>query len=1103
MDKNEIIQKLFNDTIDMDSVNETIRDTFVRGYRNLYDIQKSMTGLQRFDIPLQEFKSIKRLPMEKQSSQYPMRYIHTIGLDIVSGEKEYQFKVSGLQNIPLTQYEISKNNTIFKNNFIAYLGGKMIATMKYLITDNECSILFELDNGVTPNDYMTGMKRSTFEKMYGDNEVLHLFIVPNYTIDYADKTDFMLSFSAGLLKLEDFKDGSGFKPGKTFIFMNSTTEDAMTDFVRCDVLDTAVTIPKELYNNLGIRRFRIYAITFNILYDIKPITPDDEWFMLGEDYELPVPTSNIIPFVKNDKGYDFDPEITLDAYYPNIYHVNNMNNRDISLFIFYADDTLDSKYTNDLQLLHMVYDDILDKYKNKTLPEAVINYQPVQIELFDMEDYTNSVYFPEGRDVYNINKLQEYISEDPRMLLKYLTLKLLGSPKYFIDVSKIDLSERIRRDTMTECDLVGDRMEFNEDRYLIRLRKKFVGADDMDFRVFIDNLCIRPSRYVFTYNTDFYLFYFPTDMIKPNSVIEFEKYNQIKMYQDVSPVRMDATTTYSSDVIAIGLKDSSINTVPIKITVPEKFKMIDSYNFALIDITDRHFISQSDYRFMIYNDIAEDFIEISTDGHYIIDRDFYLIVTSNHIGENLRLLVDNSTVYLDFDFDEKESTHYSSFIGTGRLRNENVRIFKNGLSLPSSRFFVSENTASGCQADVAVCSECKANDVLAFDIVPIEFRPEFYLKQIDNVKGYVCTEDCLSSYLDLRWYDIYLNGKKLNKNNIEIIACNKFFVKNVDTLKNLYIIKRDGLYDSFSIRHDADISNDLLDKVEDLLDDLKDLKEDIPDTADDIVADAITDLFLHLMFVSKILEFSFINPNKKQLNAAIKSEFPYLFNEYDILNLDTNTNPDAEVVTSINSNIRRQYMKKGQYRYGFTPMHIGNHADAQAGEYMCDPVTGAPGIKTDNGEIISSGILTRLANHKDKMITTLAFNGMSNMSIYQLELNDNTRSVDCIPEQNILDDIVDLDAPVNKMMISLDMDVLEKGADDVMLFSNYDPVISIVYETENNGIDQILDLPLSTLNTVPIKLNGTNVAFKSIGIKQDTNAPSTLKCILYSILMSF
>lgn len=1103
MDKNEIIQKLFNDTIDMDSVNETIRDTFVRGYRNLYDIQKTMTGIQRFDIPLQKFQFIKRLPKEKQSSQYPMRYIHTIGLDIVSGEKEYQFKISGLQDVPLSQYDISKNNTIFKNNFIAYLGGKMIATMKYLITESECSILFELDNGVHSDSYLTGLKRSTFEKMYADNEILHLFVVPNYAIDYADKSEFMLSFSQGALKLDDFKDGSGFKPGKTFIFMNSTTEDSMTDLVRCDILDSAITIPKELYQNLGVNRFRIYAITFNMLYDVRPISPSDDWFMLDDDYELPLPTSNIIPFVRNDKGYDFDPEVNLDAYYPNIYHVNNMNNRYVYLFIFYADDTLDSKYTNDLKLLHIAYDDILERYKNKTLPEAVINYQPIQIDLFDMDDYTNSVYFPEGRDIYNINKLQDYISEDPRMLLKYLSLKLLNSPKYFIDVSKIDLDDRIRRNTNTECDLVGDRIEFNEDRYLIRLRKKFVGADDMDFRIFIDNICIRPTRYVMTYNTDFYLFYFPVDMIKPDSIIEFEKYNQIKMYQDVSPRLLDMNTAYTSDVISITSKDSSIDTVPIRITVPERFKMIDSYHFALIDNTTRYFISQSDYKFIIYNDIAEDFIEICTDGHYIIDRDFYLIINSNHVGENLRLLVDNSTVYLDFDFDSTESTHYSSFVGTGKIRNNNVRIFKNGLNLPASRFFVSENTASGCQADVAVSSECNANDVLAFDIVPVEFNTEFYMKEIDNDKGYVCTEDCLTSYLDLRWYDIYLNGKKLNKNNVEIISCNKFFVKNVDSLKNLYIVKRDGLYDSFSMRHDNDISNKLLDEVENLLDDLKEDKEIIRDTADDIVADAITSLFLHLMFVSKILEFTFINPNKKQLTPGIKSQFPELFNEYDILNLDTNTYPDAEVITSINSNIRRQYMKKGQYRYGFTPMHIGNHADAQAGEYMCDPVTGAPGIKTDEGEIISSGLLTRLSNHKDKLATTLAFNGMSNMSIYQLELNDNTRSVNCLAGQNILDETVDLNSPVNKMMLSLDMDILEKGDSDVMMFSNYDPTISIVYEIENDGEEQTLEIPLSTLNTVPININGINVAFKSISVKPDIDAPSTLKCILYSILMSF
>ena len=80
MDEKEILEKLFHDSIYMDGVLETIRDSSVRSYRNLYDIQRSMTGMVKYEIPLSEFELTKRLPKEKQKASYPVRYIQYLSL---------------------------------------------------------------------------------------------------------------------------------------------------------------------------------------------------------------------------------------------------------------------------------------------------------------------------------------------------------------------------------------------------------------------------------------------------------------------------------------------------------------------------------------------------------------------------------------------------------------------------------------------------------------------------------------------------------------------------------------------------------------------------------------------------------------------------------------------------------------------------------------------------------------------------------------------------------------------------------------------------------------------------------------------------------------
>lgn len=1094
--------KLFKDSINLDAVLETIRDSNVRSYRNLYDIQKSIIGVQRLDIPLKDFDIIKRLPREKQNRMYPTRYEYSFGVDIVGGDREYRFKMSELKNVALTQYQISKNPNLFKSNFIAYLDGRVISTLQFLITETESRVIITINPTNEDLDYKEGIDRRYFEELLERNEILHLFVVPNYKMDYVDINRVVLNNVNGNIDRASFKDGGKFEePASTFFFINTAMSNSHLDITDCELTDSTVNVRTEILNP-DIRGFRLVAISFDMLYNIRSITQDSEWFMLEDEYELPLPITNIIPLVKTSTGHEFDPSITIDGYYPNIYHVNNVNGRRLSLLTFYADDTFDSKYVNDLQILYNAYDDVLERVKTKTFPEMVLNYQPFKMELFDKDDFASTIYFPSGQDLYNIDKFDEYVKDDPRLLIKYLYLKLRDTNKYYINANRLG-EDRIRTDTKKDFDEIGEVMTFSEPHYLINLRKEFVGKFDMDFRLFIDNRHINGDQYIFTYNKDFYLFYIPVRLVNHDSVIEIEKYLQVRFIQDLNIEYMtDTNKTDELETIASvgGCEDTK--TVPILIHLPETVDQLDSYGINIVDNDNFHMYVDSVCKLVIYNDLLERYIEISINGHYNIDRDFYLVFNPEYVGRNFSLVVDNSCLFIDIPLVHSANTHMVSFCPGGRINIINTRLFKNGLSVPELRYYVDTNKAPGTTAHALISTECGDEDDIKLDVLPVEFVEEFYLEEITNEKGFVDTGNSLSSPLDLNWYDIYVNGYKLNNTNVDIISSNKFFVQGVDSRKNLSIIKRNAIYDAFSTNYDNDLNNKLLDGVDDLFDKLCEDEDIISDTAENIISGIIEEVFNQILFVIKYLEFSHINPNIKQIPEIVKQQFPELFNEHDIMVLVTD-DFDATTVTSINSNIRRQYMKNNKYRYSFTPLYVGNHHDALNCEYMCDPITGSPAMKTDKGEIIVTGLLNRLAMHRDRVNTALALNNMTAVSIYHLELDDNTGSTELTPGVNMMDDVVDFDEPIDEALLSIDMDVLDKGHDDVMLFSSYQPIINIEYQKENDGEIFTITRPLSVISEVPIKLDGPNVTITSISIQPDENIPETIKFILYSILIAF
>lgn len=1076
MDSLSILETLKNDSFDLESLTEALRDASVRNFNTLYEIQQKYVGITRLEIPFQEFERITKLPIEKQSTSYPKRYIYYTGIDMVKTDKEFRYHSSPLYGQMLSQKTISENPDIFKCNFMIFIDGYYISTAEVVISDDESAIIIDVDPNLG-GDSLIGISAETFKKYYDNNYSVVFMTVPMMSMGIANLNKPTFDLNNGSLNFSRFTNSEEFNENTLFL-INTTSDVALKKFVKAEVKDDAVLIPTDI--TLDSVKLEVIGINLPFLWETRHITKEDEWFIL-EGLDLPVPITNIVPLLKDGQFSTLDHNVSIDIYYPNIYHINGITKTDnIDLMIFYSTDTNDSAYKNKLEMLHYATANVVKLYKDGSLPEFLKTYKPVDIRWFNSDNYTGSLFYP-NKPMYNVSKLQEYADQDEDILIKYLYLKLRDARRYYINVSKINLAPRLRKDSKIECEKDGILPTyFSNNRYVFSLRKKFIGNNDTSFRLFIDNLFIPPSKYSIIPTFDFFHFYIPTEYIKSNSMIEIERYPQ---YNFEESFQVESTTEKKQFTVPTSI----INKMPVQ-------------DINIIKADNGVFLPSDDYKIFVFDEVANAEIEINPVGRYVLTGKYSVMITDEKwIGVPLKIYVNHRVIDNELKFVQSTSLQTIEFDNLTNVVSDKVRLFRNGLCLPEKMYLVNGGGQLGKPTQIMCASVVNEGDSFFVDVLPNTKTCEFSQKYITDPKGLVDTGGQLSLPLDLRWYDIYVNGMKLNKNNVEIITSSKFYVKNINSARNLYIYTRGTYYEEFKINTKDTLSNLIYDSVDEIQDYFERDKEVIQDTARDILEDLIEGQFDHIMFVWTILQYTFINPNTRQLNEDIENQFPDLFDEHKIMLLDCNTYPSADLVTEIDSNKRSDVMKNDQYRYAFTPLHVGNHEDALYGEYMCDPITGSPGMKMRDGTIISIGELDRKTNHKNAFQQQITFQGVDYSAIYMLECNENTVTKEIVPGNNILDESVTL-GTIENILFSIDADILETGMNDVRMFSQYNPTFHFEFlvgtETETH------DITYNELKENPIKIGSSDVVLNSISMVADPLAPSTLKCILHSILVA-
>ena len=301
---------------------------------------------------------------------------------------------------------------------------------------------------------------------------------------------------------------------------------------------------------------------------------------------------------------------------------------------------------------------------------------------------------------------------------------------------------------------------------------------------------------------------------------------------------------------------------------------------------------------------GRDYTSSTTDNLYhvnLIHPDY--VTTIPNYNENLSSIF----VYKKFNYDtfkvitqDDKTAIWQTTIEPDFYRYERVRIYKNGRLLPRSKYRFAKESDKMMFTPLI---ERHIGDVYVIEHIPFDYN-EIYVKfgkltQIINGVEYdkiVVEKEFLHRPLDLRWYDIFINGRKLTDNDIDIIGYNVFKTnpRTVRSLTNLYIYQRE-IYDYRTVFKNTPNIKDVLANDDNFIGNMYDNTSDYTLDEPDIITQPINPSdFLSKDFYKRKLTFSFINPDLEQIDQDVKNSYSLLLDA----NGNFKINPDDGAVNA-------------------------------------------------------------------------------------------------------------------------------------------------------------------------------------------------------------
>jgi hypothetical protein len=211
-----------------------------------------------------------------------------------------------------------------------------------------------------------------------------------------------------------------------------------------------------------------------------------------------------------------------------------------------------------------------------------------------------------------------------------------------------------------------------------------------------------------------------------------------------------------------------------------------------------------------------------------------------------------------------------------------VRVYRNGRLVPrhigNVRFPLDCNVG---KMDVFPGVNRNTNDHVMVEIMPYMMHQVCYMEKIPDDEV-IDLRGLIDKPFDFKWYDIYINGRKLVKKDVEIISANRIKILKSNSLQWLEIIEnsRDKEYFGYKPLYDFmdvlfDIDREFADKVNSSIDNMFDLEDPVIDNPIPMLDYILRDVFDNLL----VKKFGLINPDENQIDLYNIKYYPEFLSE--------------------------------------------------------------------------------------------------------------------------------------------------------------------------------------------------------------------------------
>lgn len=925
---------LLNNTYDYDSMHLELKKAWENSFSYLYALQKSY-------IPYEEhhLKSGEDVSHDDRhlGHLYLNKYLYAcfdVNYDLIDVYSREAFRTSEFYQKDFSFMDLVNNPDIFLKMPIIIIDDKVIWDYKIRVSVDTTTFILPFKTSFVLEEYRNETGGQTYK-----NHKVQVFVVDNsyykrITLNkssiHFDPTAQTLHIDSGIVTdIPDklgllfcsfhFPDseGKGYEHGTQLLPLDVSEDGSINAHFTDDINEAIFDSNYDFYVSFvyfeRARRHKFYTNR-----RVTTVGDDNEANLLvleREDmvpFEMPVPIENIM--VMKQKNNDKDFKIVkntdvLELHYPNIYHIKDPERQEgdrYRIFYFYYEG-YDLTYTPLFnfynQYLKIIFtgslEEIYDKiFRNKMTydgmtEEEIKDFQEVFKKIFSYQYYDHQ--YAEMDFIYNYKTLEEnknkvpfqykeetlkkWIRVEPHILRDYVLEQNKVGSSYHIWTNRIDLSCRLRTGLSEEFPESG--IKFNEDRYVFAFADTRTYPQMLDCRVFVDGIMVQNLIQERNLCVDY--IYIPAYMVTEDSYIEMEVF---PCYQ------------YETDISFNSIEEEKEIILP----EPEETVFPTKYDLYVVDENDDERRYDRDWY---------DIREIYKEGTFLsrtVDENKPVRFTRLHhfkiqpndatvINKKMTLHIDKRAKGMEVLI-TKDGYPYLQFVEKHWNYNiEYLRIYRNGRLLPREKYTF---TSSFKCPRILFLDYYHRGDIIYMDITPYRYKEIYYQKDVPEGEGLlVDLKGYITKPFDIRYYDVYMNGRKLSINNVITINPWTISLVNLKSHHNLVIYERERDYEYFGLNYKEHLYYFTLDElfkqsfvkeedkyvlIKDIIDAEKDENLNIYPNTDEDEEDYVDNrpyALYHIFYFHELLPKRYVNPDRLQFNKElIHDDYPSIYDRY-------------------------------------------------------------------------------------------------------------------------------------------------------------------------------------------------------------------------------